>query len=416
MLDSFSEQLAPEMVEILSHAFASHVLRMHLLVLAASPNFSSLRKRDDTSQNTISSIFRGFSSASAFQDAMDRLIAKLASDLNGATAQSLALSATASPALQIIVGYELDSKGAMPITSLLLPDDDVTFAQTMLSDSVGSRLMESVVSKCPGRIFKRLYKGIFNGHLAEISKRNTGAYVLVQAIARFNSENLEKALSELTPYMAELLEGSPAVITTLIEQCRKRGVGMEELTNSLGPARIHADVPVHVSILFQTMLSTPDDLRGSMMRKLIDLPQEELVAISKSRSASRIVQAALSPEQPSYLRKQVISAFLGKITELGQDNIASHVVDALWTGSSGLKFLRDRLVNEVLANEQVLRQTIPGRAVCRNWRKWSREFEDIPVRGIDAARKRHASAADNEGKRRMTQSSFKGGANSERRS
>ena len=394
---SLGEQLSPGMVDIASHAFASHVLRTYLLVLAGFSDRSSSRKRDDTAQHATIAILKAISSSTALHEPLEALIMKLAPDLDVSAAQSLASSQTASPVIQIMVEFELSQKGATPVLSLLLPDEDLTYAQKMLNDPVGSHLMEIVIAKCPGRLFKRIYKGLLDAKLVDTAKSSTGSYVLIKAIDRFSSGNLEKAVQELAPVMSDLVRNSTAVVTALVEQCRRREVGVKMIREAFGPISIDAEVPVHVSVLYQAMLSANDELRDLVMERVIDLSQEEVIAMSKQNVASRILQAALRPEQPAYFRKQIISPFLGRIPELAQDNIASHLVDALWTGSTGLKFLRDRLINEVLANEQTLRQTIPGRAVCRNWRKWSRESDEevasMASRGIDRARKRHALAS-----------------------
>ena len=399
MLNAFGSQIYQGIVEIMSHTFASHVARMYLLVLTGS-SASSFRKRDTSTQEIAVQMLKELTPSATFHEAVDTMVTNLVNNVDFSTLQSLAISPTANPVLQIIVEYELNRKETTPIISLLLPEENMSFARTLLFDPIGSHLMEIVITKCPGRTFKRLHKDTLNGNLASIARHKTGAYVLVKAIERFSSGNIQKALEELTPVLSDLVNESTAVVTALIEQCRRREVGFGKIQDALGPINLDADVPVHVSILFQTMLSSSDGLRDLIARKLVELPQEQIIAMSKQSAASRIIQAALDPAQPAHFRKQIISKFLGKVSDLAIDNIASHVVDALWTGSTGLKFLRDQLINEILVNELALRQTIPGRAVCRNWRKWSRESaEETGPKGIDRARKRHASASNHGGKK-----------------
>ena len=443
LLQAIGDQLSTDVVEIMSHAFASHVLRVFLLVLTGSSisqesKISFLhnkRKDDNVNYEKAITILKDISTSSptAFHKPLHALITKLVENIDTSTAQKLALSPISGPVLQIIVEYELatqkkqDSQSSASLLSLVLPNEDVEgeslhFLQILLEDSVGSHLMEILVVKSPGRIFKRLHRSLFDGKLLQIAQRKTTAtYVLVKGLERFSSGNLEKAAQELAPGLRGLVQdANTSVVDSLIDQCRRRQVDVrpisEAFRTSFGNGLVKdvlegshkddtvGDIPVHVSVMMQTMLAASDGLRTLMLDGISNLSQNEIVNMSKQRSASRVIQAALHIDQPSLSRKQLISNFLGKIAELGQHNIASHVIDVLWTGSTGLKFLRDQLINEVLVNEQVLRQTIAGRAVCRNWRKWSREIgpEERPMTGIDKARKRHAMAAlDNRKKPRL---------------
>jgi TATA-binding protein-associated factor Taf7 len=50
------------------------------------------------------------------------------------------------------------------------------------------------------------------------------------------------------------------------------------------------------------------------------------------------------------------------------DSKASRVVDAIWEGTHGLAFIRERIAEELNENEAALRDNPCGRAVWKNWK------------------------------------------------
>ena len=160
----------------------------------------------------------------------------------------------------------------------------------------------------------------------------------------------------------------------------------------------------HVSLLVQTMLEEPGPLRELVNNALLSADSVKIKTIAKDRSASRVLQAALTcNEQSVSFRRPFIQHTLGSITDLATDPVASHFVDALLAGSSGLKFLREGIAEEMARNEAALRDSMPGRAVWRNWkmdlyknrrREWLGDTlkGDKPSKtGLDLAIERHTN-------------------------
>jgi nucleolar protein 9 len=55
------------------------------------------------------------------------------------------------------------------------------------------------------------------------------------------------------------------------------------------------------------------------------------------------------------------------LAELAQNTSGSHVVDSLWDATKDIFFVKERMAQELVANEMILRDSFIGRAVWRNW-------------------------------------------------
>ena len=159
----------------------------------------------------------------------------------------------------------------------------------------------------------------------------------------------------------------------------------------------------HVSLLAQTMLSADDSLRPLITNSLLVLTPQQLLVYSQSRPTSQIIQQALLQPliQPSAFRRHFIPSFCEKsdsesqepiIVEMATHPIASHVLDAIWhatankptdhigsgqIGNRGntarnaggsLTFLRQRIARDLSSRETRIKDSVPGKAVWRNWK------------------------------------------------
>jgi nucleolar protein 9 len=80
-----------------------------------------------------------------------------------------------------------------------------------------------------------------------------------------------------------------------------------------------------------------------------------------------VLQVAVASTSPTAFRRQLIPKFCAHILELAIDQSGSYFVEALWDGTKGLHFLKERLANEVAKHEAQLRESVYGRNVWRNW-------------------------------------------------
>jgi nucleolar protein 9 len=77
------------------------------------------------------------------------------------------------------------------------------------------------------------------------------------------------------------------------------------------------------------------------------------------------------------------------MVELATDSAGSHLADALWDGTKGSHFMKERLAKELQENETVLRESRYGRRVWKNWSMdlYQRRFHDwqAQAKGFNSA-------------------------------
>lgn len=161
---------------------------------------------------------------------------------------------------------------------------------------------------------------------------------------------------------------------------------------------------IHASLLAQTMLDASGPLRDMITESILAMNDSLLLQLAKDRSATRILQKSFTCSGDTARYRRTIMPRLAALTiDLATDPIGSHVVDAFWTGTEGLQFIREKIAQHLIENEATLRDSIPGRAVWRNWkmdmyktkrRDWILEAKGQTAgskTGIELARERYAA-------------------------
>ena len=452
-------ELEPQSGYLLSHVFASHPLRILLVVLSGLPLAASgamvplqSRKKENISianrpvvnEDGIVPRTVPHSFSSAVYTIQNSILVRL----DTTSVRALATQPIANPVLQILLRIELlscgkrSAKQSSPLLRKLIPDDPLlegtesaAFVTHLLYDPVGSRLLETIVTCSPGKTFRAIYRNLLQKKLGKIAKNETAVFVIIKLIERLGRDDLQSAVVQICPCIDILIKRSrTAVIRALVERSRVREVDTQPIADAL--QRCYGDGlyqklrdmlevgsdftegmaadrkrqqlepddigKTHASLLAQTMLEEPGPLRELVNTALLSADLVEIKMIAKDRSASRVLQAALTcNEQSVSLRRLFIQRILGNITDLAIDPVASHVVDALWEGSSGLKFLRENIAEEMTKSEAALRDSMSGRAVWRNWsmdlyksrrREWGILKENKPSKtGLDLAMERYAN-------------------------
>ncbi|TKX24630.1 nucleolar protein-3 [Elsinoe australis] len=126
---------------------------------------------------------------------------------------------------------------------------------------------------------------------------------------------------------------------------------------------------VQGSILAQAMILVAGPLSGLIFESMSRLPPRILIAMAIDPVTSRTLQATMTSTNASIIpRRKLVQQFYGHIGEMALDTSASHVVDAIWEGTHGLAFIRERIAEELAENEASLRESPCGRAVWKNWK------------------------------------------------
>lgn len=416
---------------LLTDRFGSHTLRVLLTVLSGQPlaqasgrTLLKSKRKEKIGVNGVKTTTQGLENRpvpASFTTAMESLISTSMTGLDTTYLRALATHKTGNPTLQLLIQLELTqfgkqhAKDEASIIRRLLPDDPIAegtesanFIQGMLYDQIGSHLMETIIEFAPGKLFKQLYRDYFKERIGSLARNEVASYVACKILERLNKEDLEDARDQILKQIPNLVERNRTlIIKTIIERSNIRGVETAPIASALeaaysGPhgfeiTRLlkvnegtgaaepsdsstesnghhhhhhhhHDPAKVHCCLLAQTMLASAGPLSALILTSLLSLPPALLVKLSMAAPTSQVLQAALtSPEANTIFRRKIIQSFYGQVGSMALDPYASHVIDAIWRGTSGLAFIRERIAEELAENEGALRESKVGRVVWRNW-------------------------------------------------
>ncbi|KAF3491476.1 glutamate decarboxylase 1 [Arthroderma uncinatum] len=409
---------------LLTESFASHTIRVLLLILAGEPladqsnaRVLASRKKENLDSITVAtqseqSVRENREVPVEFNKTLKKMITDLSAGLNSTYLQALATHPVGSPVLQVVLSIELGHIGKEKIKDTnsvfrrLIPDDTletkeegVDFLNGLFYDPVGSRLLETIVRVAPGKFFKTFYKQIVRERIGSLARNEIASYVVIKVLERVSKEDLQSAIESILPEIPSLVQRSRLnVIKTLIDRSTVRGADTTSLAKALEsaygddsvvrlrtlllgvdtenqttedttkPKASASPQHLHGSLLAQSMLQAPGALTLMIQSGFIAAPSETIMEIAKHSTASRALQEALKcSKSNTQFRRQFLPRFYGQMSELALDSSGSHVADALWNATTDLIFIKQRLAQELENNESALRDSFLGRAVWRNW-------------------------------------------------
>ncbi|KAI9745990.1 MAG: Nucleolar protein 9 [Claussenomyces sp. TS43310] len=421
-------ELEGHMTFLLTDRFASHTLRVLLVVLSGQPLAKSSTKSLLQSRKKEKIGIAGVESGTAelsldrravpdsFRFAIEKIISDTVTSLDPPFIRVLATHPTGNPSLQLLLELELTQQGkgkasASPdsVISKLLPDDimtpdseSATFINGLIYEPIGSRLLETIVTFAPGKLFKQIYRTTFKERIGSLARNEIASFVVTKVLERLSKEDLEEATISIIPQIPGLIERSrTSIIKTLLARChaRKAKSSIEALSKAIeeaygsDPASLllkmtnfappvadsaqptqeprPAPDALHGSLLAQAMLAVPGSPTTLIQNSLLSLETVTLVALALTTTTSHILQAALQPDDTNLtFRRKLVNAFLAKpdsILTLALSKPGSHTLDALFAGTTGLMSLKERIATTLLQNEGALRDDYSGRVVWRNW-------------------------------------------------
>lgn len=429
------QQLEPNIGFLLTERFASHTIRILLLVLSGQPTTDESTKSVVASKRKekLDVVHAGLPPPEtrkvpkSFTEALRRLISTAVSSIDTTYLRALATHPIGNPILQLILRLELtgtkNSSGddGQKLLDKLLPDEELDadsesgkFVQGLMYDPTGSHLVEALVQHLPGKLFKKLYKNVLKDRMGNLAKNDIASYVAIKALERIGKDDLAEARDKIVPEVQGLINRSrTGLLKILFERCTVRQVDTRPLIEAVKNA-YNADIvdvlpkllqfstksevsdnarsesenskaeavttkaDTHGSLLAQAMLQTPGacDL---IQQSILAQPVSNLVLISKNPTASRVLQVALASDlSTAQFRRQFIPKFYGHAAELAQDSAGSHIVDALWNATSQAHFMKERLAKELQQAESELRDSVYGRNVWKNWSMdtYTRRFQE----------------------------------------
>lgn len=416
------DELEGQMTFLLTDRFASHTLRVLLVILSGRPLEKSSTRTLMQSKKKEKITVTGYDNTptelslnkravpSSFEFAVEKIISDTIATMDTSFIRVLATHPTGNPTLQLLLELELSNpnskKGSnsdqKTIISALLPDEitkegseSQTFINGLLYEPIGSRLLETICTFAPGKLFKQVYRAVFKDRIAAIARNEISSYAAIRVLNRLSKEDLQEALDAIYPQIAGLIERKRTVIVkTLLERCQVRGVDSKKLVQSIAeaygsepsslilkmaciddvnafvktqltpppteeetaaadqetekPKRRFPQAPpkaapsqLHGSLLAQGMLAIPGSSAKLIQTSLLALPSPTLLALAMYTTTSHIIQAALLPNIDVLFRRKFINLLLfasdaevEHVQVLALSSTGSHVLDALLTSTT----------------------------------------------------------------------------------
>ncbi|KAK1989837.1 pumilio-family RNA binding repeat domain-containing protein [Colletotrichum falcatum] len=465
-LDEFEEHMG----FLLTDRFGSHTLRVLLVVLSGRPLDDSATKSLLKSKKKEYISVAGATGASdelthqlravpeSFTMATKKIIQDAVAGMDFTALRVLAKHPTGNPLLQLLLELDISlnhksdksssaaaAAAASKDTLLyrLLPDapaslsDDTSqaadFVNSMVYDQIGSRLLETLITNCPGKIFKALSHNFFGDRIATYVRNDIASYPAIRVLNRFSKDDLVEAVKKIVPAVPLLVaKARYNVLKTLFERCEARGAYEEKsaltraLTEALGPnpkdlvpklCHLAEDesaggkeeefqqspqnktaVAAHGCHLVSTMLKTPGNASKVAQKSLAALPPDLLVKLATTAAASAnvLTTALASPAAPQndFFHKALVGALAPHAAELAQSqfghNVVSAVVEVPSRGGADRSVpfhVKQTIVASLAAHERALRDSWTGRSVWRAWKgdmwktrrsdwvKWAKEVD-----------------------------------------
>lgn len=227
MFNQMLTSCSPHWSNMLVHPYASHVMRVVLLVVAGK-EMPSTTKSNSVLRSKKSKIARkmieikdnedfnrAFQTPPSFRDELKSIINSVASPLDTTKARELAVHKVASPVLQLILRVEGIVDRERTVWHLLFEGEkaekepkEEAFVEYLLSDSVGSHFLEAVIKNDGARMkyIERLYKLYVKDRVLKIAKRaTTGVYIVQALMLKLKPGEVEYILDQIIPEISNLI-------------------------------------------------------------------------------------------------------------------------------------------------------------------------------------------------------------------
>lgn len=429
----FVQEVKPKLREMAYNKYASHVLRLLLLILAGRKLPSSIesnsilrskkskiaRKMVEIEDNE--DYERSFAVPSSFKEVLKEIITSLGSDETTESLREWAIDPVASPVLQLLIRLEgLVDRDRTFFTRTFAPaneeksDKEGAFMEYLLSDPVGSHFLESALDQQKVKNIDRLYTNYIEERLETLAKRETtGAFVVQSLLSNAKPKQQKAMLDRLVPILNELIVNNMGLGGSMVDASQRNGGYLkEEIVDKLfeffnrdANGEQQKDVDVLENLLqlsHSTMYSKKDDwptseerrraifleklvafdgrFRTAVTEAILAMKDEDLVKMCEHGVFSHTVESCLvhPMETPIVTRRLLLNKFVPYVTELACNAQGSHIVDKLDPLSFKLNMFKDRIAKQLKDNEETVKRTVYGRQVWKNWfmEDYSRRFGD----------------------------------------
>ena len=396
---SVCEMLHGSWGELIRVPYGSHVVRTLLNSLSgeALVDESQLRSKRSNKFNSNHNAEWGSENKSQIRLVPDSFkaqlhsISKAIADQLQTNIQSMAVDPVVNPVLQILVKLN----GSSDDLAVSFVDSDFGF---FMQHDVGSHLVEQIVSRCSQATLDQIYERHVQPDLLNLSHHRVANFVVQRVFERLVSQqHMESALDVLEPHFESMLfsNNKPGVVVRLVQcairfpSCQKRLLAAickafhldeaEEkqmlqicgcILNLRTFDKFQVLVPlaqVQGALLVQHIMSFESDNSIVMVKSILSLSPEELVAWATHSISSRILEAFMtSPTVSSKNKRRLTRLLMGNIVAMASDKYASHLIDKIWLVSK--MEMKEQIAQEMCEKYSSLSNNFHGKLVLRNCR------------------------------------------------
>lgn len=410
----FLNEIKPNLKDMIIHQYASHTLRLVILIVAGKElpsttvSNSTLRSKKSKIARKMIEIKdnedfdRAFQVPSSFKDELKSLLESIKSKLDTKTAREYAIHKVASPVLQLLIQVEGIVDRDRSIWHLVFLKDDEesdntegAFVEYLLSDPVGSHFFENTIKDQRIKYVERLYRLYMKDRILKLAKRDTtGSYVIQILLTKLKQNEAREILDQLIPEMNMLMNsnlemGKSIIDASISHKNYKKPTIIEELVKKYTPNKESDILETILQLSTSTLGNTKDDWptaeerrRALFLEKLIEYDEsflnltiDNLLSLTKERLIqmcfhgvfSHVVENVLKPDVDVIKRRRILNQFMGSIVELSCNAYGSHIVDKLWDFTIKLNNYKERIAQELVSEKDKVKESTYGRQVWKNW-------------------------------------------------
>lgn len=432
------EEFKPHFNKMMLDKYASHVLRLLLLIITGKELPSSVEsnsilrsKKSKIARKMIEikdsdDYKKNFQVPSSFKDQLKEILTTINSSQNCESFRELAINPIASPVIQLLIQLEgIVDKNRTIWSTIFNGDNELAdfkdrskesaFIEYLLSNNIGSHFLENAIVNQKTKSIERIYHSYIQDRIPKLAKRETtGIYVIQCLMEKLKNKQQLEILDQLIPIINELIVNNIDIGVKIID-CSIRNDNYEktqivdkfiEFFNK-GSSDENNLLENILKLETSTLCSTKDDWPTSEERRraifyeklmefdsekvleitidnLLSLDDEILLKFCKHGVFSHIIEKVLQLRDfiPLPKRKVLLNRLLGSnstnLVDLACNSTGSHIVDSLWSFTFKLNMFKERIAKALFEHKDTIKSTIYGRMVWKNWNmeKYCRKFND----------------------------------------